>query len=125
MEGVIIQTERAVRQIPIPVTVVMLFMLALFLSVMAIRTARTWKRTQKDKKKAILLSAYVAMLLACIAISCYFVSSTFTIHNYLVVTIDDEVRFNEFNQRYEVIDQDGKLYTVRELPVEIMEAEDE
>jgi hypothetical protein len=30
------------------------------------------------------------------------------------VTISDEVNFNEFNEKYEVIEQDGKLYTIRE-----------
>ncbi len=30
------------------------------------------------------------------------------------VTISDEVNFNEFNERYEILDQDGKIYTVRE-----------
>lgn len=28
------------------------------------------------------------------------------------VTISDEVKMNEFNKRYEVIDQEGKIYTV-------------
>lgn len=30
------------------------------------------------------------------------------------VTISDEVSLNEFNDRYEIIDQEGKIYTVRE-----------
>lgn len=30
------------------------------------------------------------------------------------VTISDEVPMNEFLERYEIIDQDGKIYTVRE-----------
>lgn len=30
------------------------------------------------------------------------------------VTISDEVNFNEFVEKYEVIEQDGKIYTVRE-----------
>ena len=30
------------------------------------------------------------------------------------VTISDEVNFNEFNEKYEIIEQDGKIYTVRE-----------
>ncbi len=30
------------------------------------------------------------------------------------VTISDEVSMNEFYERYEVIEQDGKIYTVRE-----------
>ena len=30
------------------------------------------------------------------------------------VTIDDSVSMNEFNEKYEIIDQDGRIYTVRE-----------
>lgn len=30
------------------------------------------------------------------------------------VTISDEVNFNEFNERYEIIEQNGLIYTVRE-----------
>lgn len=30
------------------------------------------------------------------------------------VTIDDSVSMNEFIEKYEIIDQDGKIYTVRE-----------
>ena len=30
------------------------------------------------------------------------------------VTISDEVKMNEFYERYEVIDQEGKIYTVEE-----------
>lgn len=30
------------------------------------------------------------------------------------VTIDDTVSMNEFNEKYEIISQEGKIYTVRE-----------
>jgi tetrahydromethanopterin S-methyltransferase subunit E len=30
------------------------------------------------------------------------------------VTISDEVNFNEFNEKYEIIEQNGLIYTVRE-----------
>ena len=30
------------------------------------------------------------------------------------VTISDEVQLNEFNERYEIIEQEGKIYTIRE-----------
>lgn len=30
------------------------------------------------------------------------------------ITISDEVQLNEFNEKYEIINQDGKIYTVRE-----------
>ena len=31
------------------------------------------------------------------------------------ITISDEVSMNEFFERYEIIDQEGKIYTVREV----------
>ena len=33
------------------------------------------------------------------------------------VIIDDSVPMNEFFERYEVIKQEGKIYTVKEMPV--------
>jgi hypothetical protein len=30
------------------------------------------------------------------------------------VTIDDNINFNEFNRKYEIINQDGKIYTIIE-----------
>lgn len=30
------------------------------------------------------------------------------------VTISDEVNFNEFSEKYEILDQDDKIYTVKE-----------
>lgn len=30
------------------------------------------------------------------------------------VTIEDSVNFNEFNEKYEIIEQDGKIYTIKE-----------
>lgn len=34
------------------------------------------------------------------------------------VTISDEVFMNDFLERYEILDQEGKIYTVREVGVE-------
>ena len=33
---------------------------------------------------------------------------------YYQVTISDEVNFNEFNEKYEIIEQNGLIYTIRE-----------
>ena len=30
------------------------------------------------------------------------------------VTISNEVLMNEFNEKYEIVSQDGKIYTIRE-----------
>ena len=34
---------------------------------------------------------------------------------YYKVTISDEVPLNEFLERYEIVDQEGRIYTIREL----------
>lgn len=34
------------------------------------------------------------------------------------ITISDEVSMNDFLERYEILDQEGKIYTVREVGVE-------
>ena len=33
---------------------------------------------------------------------------------YYKVTIDDSVSFNQFNERYEIYEQDGTIYTIYE-----------
>lgn len=41
-------------------------------------------------------------------------SKTIAYKNQYKVIISDEVSMNEFNERYEVINQEGKIYTVEE-----------
>lgn len=41
-----------------------------------------------------------------------------TFHAEYEVTIDDSVGFNEFNNRYEIISQDGDVYTVIDRQVD-------
>ena len=38
-----------------------------------------------------------------------------TYENQYKITISDEVSMNEFTEKYEIIDQEGKIYTVREI----------
>lgn len=33
---------------------------------------------------------------------------------YYKVTVDDNVSMNEFNEKYEIVSQEGKIYTIRE-----------
>ena len=35
-------------------------------------------------------------------------------HSEYLVTIDETVSFSEFNQKYEVIEQNGELYRIKE-----------
>lgn len=54
-------------------------------------------------------------LIACfltVAFSIYKWDTTATPYNTYQVTVDDDVSMNEFNDRYEVLSIDGKIYTV-------------
>lgn len=122
MDGVIVQTERVCRGAPWIVTLALVFIAAVFLALYLLRLVRFCKKNKTKSLKAIAI--YVASAMICIACSCYLVSQSMTIHNYLVVTIDDSVGFNEFNERYQVLQKDGNLYTVRDLQIEDIEAGD-
>ena len=37
-----------------------------------------------------------------------------TYETHYKVTIDDNVSMNEFNEKYEIVSQEGKIYTIRE-----------
>lgn len=61
----------------------------------------------------------VALIIACVYVGCFFAlmseHKTDTVdHIEYKVTIDDSVSMNEFLDKYEILDQEGKIYTVRE-----------
>lgn len=113
MEGVIIQTERVYRGVPVAFAVVLILAMAAFLTWLLLNTIKFCKR---NKNKIALCSCIFAATLAlCTALSGLAINGAMTIHKDLIITIDDSVGFNEFTELYEVISKDGNLYTVREL----------
>lgn len=46
-----------------------------------------------------------------------FAASPIEYETHYKVTISDEVFMNDFLERYEIVDQEGKIYTVREVGV--------
>lgn len=48
------------------------------------------------------------------AILCPLFATPKTYKNQYKVTISDEVSMNDFLEKYEIIDQEGKIYTIRE-----------
>lgn len=122
MEGVVIQTERIYRGVPVAITAILMTAAALFLAMYLLRLIQFCKKNKNQSVKAVCL--YVVFTAVCVVGSCYLVGQTMTIHNDLVVTIDDSVSFNEFYKHYEVVSKDGNLYTVRELAIEESEAGD-
>ena len=113
MEGVIIQTERVYRQVPIATSVIMIVIMAAYLAWYLLYTVRYCKKHKDDTKGYVIAYSFVSLI--CVIASIFLISGTLTIHNDLIVTIDDSVSFNEFTERYEVVSKDGNLYTVRDL----------
>lgn len=60
----------------------------------------------------IIIGVIVSVLFSYIAAN--FAQEPIAYKNQYKVTISDEVGMNEFNKRYKVIDQEGKIYTVEE-----------
>ena len=58
----------------------------------------------------------LVMVIASITVACLSgtLSKTDISHTEYKVTIDDSVSMNEFLDKYEILDQEGKIYTVKE-----------
>lgn len=77
--------------------------------------------TARDGFECVILSATLA--LAGLGLLCGFVfgmifSTPEKIETQYKVTISDEVKMTDFLERYEIIDTEGKIYTVREKGVD-------
>lgn len=62
----------------------------------------------------------LVLIFVCICVSCIIFTSIGMLtqqpterYKYKV-TIDDSVNFNEFSEKYEIVDQEGKIYTIQE-----------
>ena len=77
-------------------------------------TALTAFSIAYEKYLAVILSAI--SVIVCMVIACMGGSSSKTDINHIEykVTIDDSVSMNEFLDKYEILDQEGKIYTVKE-----------
>ena len=56
---------------------------------------------------------FIILVLICISFCCLGCKYS-TSYTQYQVTISDNVNFNEFNNKYKIISQDGKIYTVEE-----------
>lgn len=69
-----------------------------------------------DFKENVIFSVVMGLVLSCamgFLSSAVFKKPTAYETQYKI-TISDEVNFNEFNDKYEILDQEGKIYTVKE-----------
>lgn len=74
--------------------------------------SKTLKDPLKDILKCAVLGASVGAMIGAMIMT--FNKKPVAYENHYKVTISDEVNFIEFNNKYEVIDQDGLIYTIRE-----------
>lgn len=67
-------------------------------------------------KIAIIVGVFVSIMLSAIIAPTYFLDKLKNEKHETVydIIIGDEVKFNDFNEHYEIIDQNGNIYTVRE-----------
>ena len=56
------------------------------------------------------MDAALLLLSVVMAVICFILSTP--VNTRYKVTISNEVKFNEFNEKYEIISKDGKIYTV-------------
>ena len=113
MDGIIVHEECVVRQVPISASI---FICA---AVVGIAAYMVWLAIDAVKKKN---SNYVGTivlasieLILCLVLLAGIIYKTNLFYRNLVVTISDDVGFNEFTSRYEIISKEGDLYTIREI----------
>ena len=64
----------------------------------------------------IIAAIFLIIVVACVVVACLSGthSKTDISHIEYKVTIDDSVSMNDFIDKYEILDQEGKIYTVKE-----------
>lgn len=71
------------------------------------------KGVREYKGMILFLIGVIAFLLTAIICGNFIAKKTYTITRYKV-TISDEVSFNEVSEKYDIIDQEGLIYTITE-----------
>lgn len=122
MDGVIVHTQHVLRGTPILIAIVFLLIVVLSLVALVWVAVKSFKNKHKNRWFAMFVA--LAWTVCAFFLSALAINDALTIHTNLIVTIEDTVGFNEFNERYEIISKDGNLYTVRELPIEETEPEE-
>lgn len=83
---------------------------SLFFAIVAIKI---FESDEYGEHPGILLT-FVFLFVASVAISYISYRQTAFEAPEYKVTISDDVSFNEFNKKYEVVEQEGEIYTIRE-----------
>ena len=67
-----------------------------------------------DGLDGLLIGAMVGLFFGCMLTICTSKKTDTIDYVEYKVTVSDEVNFNEFHDKYQIIDKEGKIYTVRE-----------
>ena len=128
MEGITVLTEAS----PMSAVLTTLILLFIFITVagmgvfLAIYLAGTiWDKVKGGFGAVFMIFVFISLIVAHIALT---ISITGLVSNKInerdrsyKITIDDSVSFNEFNAKYKVLKQDGRIFTVVEREVESSE----
>ena len=113
MDGVTILNEMSFRGEELWRVVCFVILGIAAISSMVIDNVKYWHYSGLATRiVGIIGTLFVAALLSVFTIAACMSYNTF--HTEYKVNIDDSVGFNEFNSRYEIISQDGDIYTVIE-----------
>lgn len=109
LEGVTILSERVGYPVPFGAMIVFGVLGSVSLVVLIVGIIGAFRNRDAD----MILPCAIGALLSVIFLTLVFTSFE---NNYPIykVTIDDNVSFVEFNEKYEVIQQDGLIYEVKE-----------
>lgn len=113
MDGVIIHAEHVYRESSLEIVIFLAILLIAMIAIFFLAALKAFQKKSKDKWfffTMVIVSTVFSGVFFPMAVTDYQ-----TIHKDYVVTVDDSVGFNEFNNTYEIISQDGSLYTVRLL----------
>ena len=113
MDGVTILSEMSVRGESLGIVIVWWLLTIVYVVGMIMDNVENWRYFGlRSKITTILCTLLVSSFIFMIGVGLCAEYNTF--HTEYEVTIDDSVGFNEFNSQYEIISQDGDVYTVIE-----------
>jgi hypothetical protein len=117
MDGVTILSEMSVRGEDLWIVIAWWLLTIAYIACGIWDNVESWRYSEwRTRIVGIICSLMVGSLILVIAVGLCTEYNTF--HTEYEVTIDDSVGFNEFTDWYEIVSQDGDVYTVIERELE-------
>ncbi len=121
MEGITILTEATGMGLKETFILILVHLLSILFSILVMVIGFEWLENKFDLKDWFYKIITVVGVISAICFCCFI---TYSCHNLLAedynsykITIDDSVSFNEFNEKYKVLKQEGEIFTVVEREV--------